>query len=73
METHTFRLTCYQTLTGTKFLLFTDPLMPNIDVLMKGIYERYADFVMKNPFYQLEMPVRVEAWDRSLTSWLKGR
>jgi len=41
--------------------------------LMKGVYERYADFVMKNPFYQLEMPVRVEAFDRSLNSWLKSR
>ena len=71
METVTFRLTCFQTPTGIKFLLFTDPLAPNVDYIMKGIYERYADYVMKNPFYQLEMPVRVEAWDRSLNSWLK--
>jgi trafficking protein particle complex subunit 4 len=73
METQYFRLSCFQTLTGTKFLLFTDPLAPNVDSLMKGIYERYADFVTKNPFYQLEMPVRVEAFDRSLNLWLKSR
>lgn len=54
-------------------MLFTDPLAPNVDSLMKGVYERYADFVMKNPFYQLEMPVRVEAFDRSLNLWLKSR
>ncbi|PWY89093.1 Sybindin-like protein [Aspergillus heteromorphus CBS 117.55] len=73
METDKFRLTCFQTLTGTKFLLFTDPLMTNIDVIMKKIYELYADFVMKNPFYQLEMPVRCESFDRNLTGWLRGR
>ncbi|KAI3027187.1 hypothetical protein CBS147345_2420 [Aspergillus niger] len=73
LETDKFRLTCFQTLTGTKFLLFTDPLMANIEVVMKKIYELYADFVMKNPFYQLEMPVRCEAFDRNLQGWLRGR
>lgn len=47
--------------------------MANIDVVMKKIYELYADFVMKNPFYQLEMPVRCESFDRHLGSWLRGR
>lgn len=73
METDKFRLTCFQTLTGTKFLLFTDPPMTNVDVVMKKVYELYADFVMKNPFYQLEMPVRCEAFDRHLGGWLRGR
>ena len=73
METNFFRLSCFQTLTGTKFLLFTDPVTPNVDNIMRGVYERYTDFVMKNPFYQLEMPIRVEAWDRSLNTWLKSR
>ncbi|PGH14661.1 hypothetical protein AJ80_05842 [Polytolypa hystricis UAMH7299] len=73
LETEKFRLSCFQTITGIKFLLFTDPLMANVDVVMKKVYELYADYVMKNPFYQLEMPVRCEAFDRNLGSWLKGR
>jgi len=73
METQYFRMSCFQTLTGMKFLLFTDPLAPNVDSLMKGVYERYADFVTKNPFYQLEMPIRVDAFDRSLSLWLMSR
>ncbi|KIW38568.1 uncharacterized protein PV06_09523 [Exophiala oligosperma] len=73
MESSFFRLTVFQTLTGTKFLLFTDPSMPNTDVLIKGIYERYADFVCKNPFWQMEMPIRIDAWERSLTQWLTRR
>ncbi|KAI1622698.1 Sybindin-like family-domain-containing protein [Exophiala viscosa] len=73
LESSFFRLTVFQTLTGTKFLLFTDPSMPNTDVLMKGIYERYADFVCKNPFWQMEMPIRIEAWERSVNQWLTRR
>lgn len=73
LETEKFRLTCFQTLTGTKFLLFTDPDMGNIEAVTKKIYELYADYVMKNPFYQLEMPVRCEAFDRHLGGWLRGR
>jgi trafficking protein particle complex subunit 4 len=73
LETSFFRLSCFQTHTGSKFLLITDPLMPNVDAIMKGVYERYADHVMKNPFYQLEMPVRIEGWDRAVGQWLGGR
>lgn len=73
LETEKFRLTCFQTLTGTKFLLFTDPTATNVDGVMRKVYELYADFVMKNPFYQLDMPVRCEAFDRHLGGWLRGR
>lgn len=58
---------------GTKFLLFTEPGQPNVDVIMRRIYEIYADFVMKNPFYQTEMPIRCEAFDRVLAAYLKGK
>lgn len=73
LESSFFRLTVFQTLSGTKFLLFTDPSMPNTETLMKGVYERYADYVCKNPFWQMEMPIRIEAWDRSLGQWLTRR
>lgn len=73
LESERFRLTCFTTVTGTKILLFTDPVMPNVDLIMRGIYERYADYVMKNPFYQLEMPIRVEGWDLAVGLWLRGR
>lgn len=23
----------------------------------------YADYVMKNPFYELDMPIKVDKWD----------
>ena len=70
MESSHFRLTCFQTPTGVKFLLFTSPEQPNTDVVVRRCYEVYADFVMKNPFYSIEMPIRVEKFDRALGSYL---
>ncbi|TGO11699.1 hypothetical protein BTUL_0104g00450 [Botrytis tulipae] len=72
LETTLFRLQCFQTLTGTKFLLFTEPGMPNVDSILRKIYELYADYVMKNPFYQLEMPVRCERFERGVERWVRG-
>lgn len=73
LESSHFRLTCFQTFTGTKFLLFTEPHQPNVDVIMKKVYELYADYVTKNPFYQLEMPIRCEAFDRHLMTYMRAR
>lgn len=53
--------------------MFTDPLTGGVDAIIQRIYELYADYVMKNPFYQIEMPVRCEAFDRHLGAWLRGR
>lgn len=73
LETKFFKLTCFQTVTGTKFLLFTDPAMQDVDVVMGRVYELYADYAMKNPFYSLDMPVRCEGFDRGVGRWLKSR
>ncbi|GAW26720.1 putative sybindin-like family protein [Rosellinia necatrix] len=71
LESENFRLQCFNTLTGTKFLLFTDTLQTNVDVTMRKIYDLYADFVTKNPFYQLEMPIRCDTFDRKLNSYIR--
>jgi trafficking protein particle complex subunit 4 len=71
LESENFRLQCFNTMTGTKFLLFTDTTQANVDVIIRRIYDMYADYVMKNPFYQLEMPVRCEMFDRKLLSYLR--
>lgn len=71
LESENFRLQCFNTMTGTKFLLFTDTTQANVDVTIRRIYEMYADYVMKNPFYQLEMPVRCDMFDRKLSSYIR--
>lgn len=73
LESSHFRMQCFQTQTGTKFLLFTEPQQPNIDSMMRKIYELYSDYVMKNPFYTVEMPIRCEKFDRGLDGFVKVR
>jgi hypothetical protein len=82
LETDAFRLQCFQThtgrphhaslTTGTKFLLITEPRQPNVDTVLRRVYELYSDYVMKNPFYQLEMPIRCEEFDRHLGVYAKS-
>lgn len=73
LESSFFKLTVFQSLTGTKFLLFTDPSMPNTDGLIRGIYERYADHVCKNPFWPVDNPIRLDGWERALSQYLFRR
>jgi len=70
LETENFRLQCFQTLTGTKFLLFTEPQQPNVDGILRRLYELYSDYVMKNPFYAMEMPVRCEGFERGVGRYM---
>ncbi|KAK2068743.1 hypothetical protein P8C59_003368 [Phyllachora maydis] len=71
LESENFRLQCFNTLTGTKFLLFTDSAQVNVDVTVRKVYDLYSDYVMKNPFYQLEMPIRCDMFDRKLLSYVR--
>uniref|UniRef100_A0A804R146 Trafficking protein particle complex subunit n=1 Tax=Zea mays TaxID=4577 RepID=A0A804R146_MAIZE len=55
LQAHNFDLHCFQSLTA-----------PNMEMLLKAIYELYTDFVLKNPFYEMEMPIRCELFDHNL-------
>ncbi|KAG0302799.1 hypothetical protein BGZ98_007215 [Dissophora globulifera] len=72
LETDTFRIHCFQTLTGTKFLLVADPQQPSIDHTMRKIYEVYSDYCVKNPFQNPEMPIRSEQFDVHLLKLVKS-
>ncbi|KAK7423331.1 hypothetical protein QQZ08_002676 [Neonectria magnoliae] len=71
LETENFRMQCFTTMTGTKFLVFTDTTQANVDVTLRRVYDLYSDYVMKNPFYSLEMPVRCDIFDRKLLSYIR--
>ncbi|POR31309.1 Transport protein particle subunit trs23 [Tolypocladium paradoxum] len=71
LETENFRMQCFNTMTGTKFLLFTDTTQTNVDLTLRRVYDLYADYVMKNPFYSLEMPIRCDIFDRKLLSYIR--
>ena len=66
LETEYFDLHCMQTLTGTKFFVTASPKTSGLEQLLNTVYELYSDYVMKNPFYELEMPVRCELFENNL-------
>lgn len=66
LEADTFKLHCFQTLTGVKMMVVADPTQAGMEILLKRIYELYSDYALKNPFYSLEMPIRCELFDSNL-------
>ncbi|XP_061183055.1 trafficking protein particle complex subunit 4-like [Saccostrea echinata] len=66
LETDGFKLHCYQTMTGIKFIALTDPRQGGVDILLRKLYEVFSDFALKNPFYSVDMPVRCDLFDTNL-------
>lgn len=52
-------------------MVIADPTHIGLEPLLKKIYELYADFALKNPFYSLEMPIRCEMFDTNLQALLE--
>jgi len=71
LEADTFRLYCFQTLTGIKFMIVAEPSQPGMEILLKKVYDLYADYALKNPFYALEMPIRCELFETNLQTLLE--
>lgn len=71
LEADTFKLHCFQTLTGVKFMVVAEPIQTGLDMLLKKIYELYSDYALKNPFYSLEQPLRCELFDQNLQQLLE--
>lgn len=60
VDAPTFSLHCLESPTGVKFFVTARPQTPNVPGFLKKTYEMYADYVLKNPFYELDMPIRVK-------------
>ena len=43
-----------------------------MEIVLRKIYELYSDYVLKNPFYALEMPIRSELFLDNLKSLLEN-
>ena len=49
------KITCF---VGIKFIVITEPKQDCQEVLLRKLYEIYADYALKNPFYSIDMPIR---------------
>ena len=63
------KLVCFQSLTKLKFIFVVDQTtsMSECEMMFKKIYDIYSDYVSKNPFYELDMPLRIEAFENEVS------
>lgn len=62
----TFKLQCFKTPTHLLFVLISSPNTQDMDKLLVQAYQIYADYVLKNPFYPLDQPIRIEGFSRAI-------
>ena len=48
----------------------SSPLPPPLPL---SVYPLYADYVLKNPFYEVEMPIRCDLFDGALAAAVDAR
>jgi len=62
-------LKCLQTRTGIKFVITAEPNTTaaiDVDQVLREIYVLYTDCCLKDPFYELEMPIRCELFTQGV-------
>lgn len=67
-------LKCLQTRTGIKFVITAEPkTAASIDLgkVLREIYILYTDCALKDPFYELEMPIRCELFTQGVENLIK--
>ncbi|ELP88216.1 synbindin, putative [Entamoeba invadens IP1] len=77
IQTNNFVLQCLHTKTGVKFIVIGSlQSAPILGDFLKELYKLYADYVLKDPFIILEMPIRskkFEAKVKELVNTFKGK
>lgn len=70
VDAPTFSLHCFETPTGVKFFCTSSSgsRAPDAFSFLYKTYEYYADFVLKNPFYETDMPIRIRLFDYHIES-----
>lgn len=59
-------------MTGIKFVLTAEQTTTvDLDYVLREIYTLYTDCVLKDPFYELEMPIRSELFVQAVDDLLE--
>jgi hypothetical protein len=66
LNSQTFKLQCFKSLTHLLFVLISSPNTQDMDKLLSQSYQLYADHVLKNPFYPLDQPIRIEGFNKAI-------
>lgn len=73
MDVDTFVLYCFQSLTGIKFFVTADPTCTDLERFLRQVYILYSDYVLKNPFYEIDQVVRCELFDQHLNNLVDAK
>jgi len=71
IETEKMLLVSFQTLTGTKFFVTAEAGATGVEHVLQTVYRLYADYVLKNPFYEIEMPIRCQLFTQEINSMIE--
>jgi len=71
LESDTFKFHSFMSLTGMNFLVMASLDQTGVEHLLRKIYTLFADYVLKNPFYSIDMPIRCSLFDRKLADLVK--
>lgn len=66
VQTTLFTMYCYQSFTGLKFILATRPGIKGVKGKLITVYEKYSDYVCKNAWHQMDMPIRSLLFDQEI-------
>ncbi|CAA9987961.1 trafficking protein particle complex subunit 4, putative [Plasmodium knowlesi strain H] len=68
-----FKIQCYDTLTGIKiFIVHKDDLNIEANTYLKRVHELYSDIILKNPFYDIDMPIRSAVFNEQIEKLFAG-
>mmetsp|Transcript_16740 Transcript_16740/g.23706 ORF Transcript_16740/g.23706 Transcript_16740/m.23706 type:complete len:87 (-) Transcript_16740:597-857(-) len=62
---------CFQTRTGVKFVITAEPGTSNLDQILREVYVLYSECALKDPFYELDMPIRCELFTTAVDSLIQ--
>ena len=55
-----------------QFFVTAAPKTLGLEHLLRSVHDLYSDYVMKNPFYEMEMPIRCELFDTNVLSAVRN-
>ena len=73
IDTDSFKLQSLLTLKGLKIFCIARPNSNDLEKRLYKVYELYSDYVMKNPFYELDMPIKCELFENSLNMYIRSQ
>jgi len=72
-KTSVYKLHYYETASGLRFILNTDPNVGSMKEMLKQIYSQiYVEFVVRNPLARLEDKIDNEAFVKALDRYIRN-